>query len=587
MKNNSTTQCVNRHNRFVYLLLGALFVTPMFSFAQKKDVKITSKALKHHEVINDKYEPVSRDEMKKSPAYEYRNSMFFTTQVNVDANGDNIVGDAGNEPSIAVDPLNPNRMVIGWRQFDDINNDFRQAGYGYSTDGGQSWTFPGVIEPGVFRSDPVLDFDANGNFYYNSLTSDENSNMNCKVFRIEDGGVEWDEGEYALGGDKQWMRIDKTDGIGAANNYSFWSSAWSVCYPGAFTRSTDACQSFEECVTVSGDPYWGTLAVGPEGELYLVGVGNTFDVVVVKSTTAKDPDAVVTWDSQTSVDLDGALDGGSPINPQGLIGQAWVDVDVSGGVGNGNVYVLASVQRNSSYDPADVMFARSTDGGATFEDPIRINTDESISNYQWFGTMSVAPNGRIDVVWLDTRDASEGSEYMSSLYYSYSIDQGETWSENERLSEAFDPHVGWPQQQKMGDYYDMVSDNEGAHLAWANTLNGGQDVYYGHIVPAQIGTNVDDNFEHQYCHSLIYPNPFNGETTIGITIKEAGSVNIAIYDLMGKKVKTLSDGMMAAGKHSLVWDGCNDVGVKLPSGYYLYRLEAGKYIQTQKILLTK
>ena len=60
-------------------------------------------------------------------------------------------------------------MVIGWRQFDTVTSNFRQAGWGYTFDGGQSWTFPGVLQPGVFRSDPVLDVDAEGAFYYQSL----------------------------------------------------------------------------------------------------------------------------------------------------------------------------------------------------------------------------------------------------------------------------------------------------------------------------------------------------------------------------------------------------------------------------------
>ena len=94
-------------------------------------------------------------------------------QVNVDGSGNNIVGDAANEPSMTIDPVNPQNIVIGWRQFDNVLSNFRQAGFGYSTNGGQSWTFPGVINPGLFRSDPVLDCDTAGNFYYNSLTSND------------------------------------------------------------------------------------------------------------------------------------------------------------------------------------------------------------------------------------------------------------------------------------------------------------------------------------------------------------------------------------------------------------------------------
>ena len=58
---------------------------------------------------------------------------------------------------------------------------------------------------------------------------------------------------------------------------------------------------------------------------------------------------------------------------------------------------------------------------------------------------------------------------------------GVTWSQNERLSDFFDPHVGWPQQNKMGDYFHMVSDSNGASLAWAATFNNEQDVYYSYI----------------------------------------------------------------------------------------------------------
>src|SRR5881394_2339027 len=61
---------------------------------------------------------------------------FTSYQVNVDANGNNMVGDAANEPSITVDPTNPNRMTIGWRQFDTVSSNFRQGGWGYTTDGG-------------------------------------------------------------------------------------------------------------------------------------------------------------------------------------------------------------------------------------------------------------------------------------------------------------------------------------------------------------------------------------------------------------------------------------------------------------------
>ncbi|MEE8459998.1 MAG: hypothetical protein V3S08_08990, partial [Phycisphaerales bacterium] len=67
---------------------------------------------------------------------------------------------------------------------------------------------------------------------------------------------------------------------------------------------------------------------------------------------------------------------------------------------------------------------------------------------------------------------------ISQLFYSSSMDGGVTWSTNQAMSPAFDSHVGWPDQFKMGDYYDMSSDRVGANLAWAATFNGEQDVYF-------------------------------------------------------------------------------------------------------------
>jgi hypothetical protein len=556
-----------------FSLIFGFFLLPLILIGQT-----TNKTLMHHEVIDDPYIPGTNDNTVTSPAYKFKSSVFYTTQVNINADGENIIGDAGNEPSIAVDPVNPNRMAIGWRQFDNVNNNFRQAGYGYTTDGGETWTFPGVIEPGVFRSDPVLDFDAEGNFYYNSLTKDDFNNYTCQVFKIEDGGAEWDAGTYAQGGDKQWMRIDKTDGVGSGNNYSFWTSDFSICQPGAFTRSTDYGSSYEECTVVDGDPSWGTLAVGPDGELYIVGRGDEYDIVVTKSTTAQNPAFPVFWDLTTPIDLDGELTGWTNVNPEGLLGQAWIDVDVSDGPGRGNVYVLASVDRNSNNDHGDVMFAKSTDGGLTWSAPMRINDDPTINEIQWFGTMSVAPNGRIDAVWLDTREAP-GNSYNSALYYSYSLDQGDTWTENEKLSNLFDPHVGWPNQEKMGDYFDMVSDNESAHLAWANTLNGEQDVYYGRITPQIVG--ISDKQEQAVHFSLTsYPNPFKGNTTIRYNLPANDNVSLGIYDVFGKEVKNLLNEAQQAGLHNLTFNADN-----LTEGIYFCRIQSGEFMETIRLVV--
>ena len=142
-------------------------------------------------------------------------------------------------------------------------------------------------------------------------------------------------------------------------------------------------------------------------------------------------------------------------------------------------------------DPLDVHFIRSEDGGQSWTAPLRVNDDPTGNGaYQWFGTMSVAPDGRIDVVWNDTRN---GAATLSELYYAYSIDAGDSFSAGVPVSPVFDSTLGYPVQNKIGDYYQMVSDAVGAGLAYSATFNGEQDVYYLRLRPNACPADLTDD----------------------------------------------------------------------------------------------
>jgi hypothetical protein len=131
------------------------------------------------------------------------------------------------------------------------------------------------------------------------------------------------------------------------------------------------------------------------------------------------------------------------------------------------------------------MFVRSTDSGQTFSAPKRVNDDiHSTSKWHWFGTFSVAPDGRLDAVWLDTRNAANNTD--SQLFYSYSRDAGNTWSANVAVSQPFNPFVGYPNQNKMGDYISIVSDLTGGNVAYTATFNGEEDIYYVRVAPPSV-----------------------------------------------------------------------------------------------------
>ena len=424
-----------------------------------------------------------------SPALVSPFGPYTSYQVNVDANGNNRVGDAANEPSICVDRHNPNRMSIGWRQFSSVGSNFREAGFAYTTNGGMRWIAPGVLENNVFRSDPILNSDTTGRFFYLSLVQ----NFFDDLWRSVTGGQSWTRVGPADGGDKQWFTIDNTNSSGRGFQYQYWSTDGNNYGGRQFTRSTNGGSTWMDPINIPNSPAWGTLDVDSVGNLFIGGVNLTTNRIwCVRSTNAKNAGVIPTFDRSTAVNLGGDIVFAEPINPEGLVGQVYLAADRSGTSTNDNIYMLASVQPSGFTNGSDVMFVRSTNGGITFSAPRRINDDPvNHAKWHWFGTLSVAPSGRIDVVWYDSRNSP--NNVTSQLFYSFSIDGGNTWSPNVAVSNLFNPFIGYPNQSKIGDYITVVSDDDSANVAYAATFNGEEDIYYVRIQPSLPPTDFNSD----------------------------------------------------------------------------------------------
>jgi len=99
--------------------------------------------------------------------------------------------------------------------------------------------------------------------------------------------------------------------------------------------------------------------------------------------------------------------------------------------------------------------------------------------------------------------------------------------------------------------------------------------------------SVQETIPEGYALEQNYPNPFNPSTTITFAVPEASEVTLAIYNLRGQLIQTLHSGPIAAGQHSVVWNGNDSRGVKVASGVYVYRLEAKGFVVSKKLVLTK
>ena len=123
-----------------------------------------------------------------------------------------------------------------------------------------------------------------------------------------------------------------------------------------------------------------------------------------------------------------------------------------------------------------------------------------------------------------------------------------------------------------------------------NPPNADQEVIVDRFTFIPVGTVVGIQEElprNVTSLSMARPNPFNPSTTIAYTVMKRGHTEILIYDVSGRRVRTLVSRVSAVGTHEVVWDGRDDSGRRVASGVYLYRLRAGDVVDTKKMVLLK
>ena len=112
------------------------------------------------------------------------------------------------------------------------------------------------------------------------------------------------------------------------------------------------------------------------------------------------------------------------------------------------------------------------------------------------------------------------------------------------------------------------------------------------VLELDFSTDVPEKKENLFGPHFIalgqnYPNPFNSCTTIPFALKSPAHTTLAVYNILGQKVRTLLNARRLAGNHKVVWNGENDEGETVPSGIYFYKLSSEKYSESKKMLFLK
>ena len=194
----------------------------------------------------------------------------------------------------------------------------------------------------------------------------------------------------------------------------------------------------------------------------------------------------------------------------------------------------------------------------------------------------------INVSWSASQDV-EGDEveYGFILYSGPYVVSTELYNMYElTLTELSLPHTAAIGLLETAGYQHITCD-------WMVFATDGQDTTYSSevwtiTIDARQVLSADDSVVPEvFALHQNYPNPFNPTTTLKYDLPEAVNVRVMIYDLMGRKIRSLVNERQDAGFRSVQWNAADDLGLQVSAGMYIYTIHAGDFVQTRKMILLK
>ncbi len=485
------------------------------------------------------------------------------------------------EPTIYIDPFNTDRIIAG----SNINNVF------YSEDGGHTWNVDVLYSAsyGVW-GDPVTIVDNDGNYLFFHLSNPPGGSWIDRIVcqKSTDGGQTWNDGTYmGLNGnkaqDKEWAVVDRGNG----NIYVTWTQFddYGSSNPNdrsniMFSKSIDNGDSWSpairinevdgDCIDDDNTVEGAVPAVGPNGEIYVAWAGPegiVFDKSLDQGETWLEDDIFVTeFPGGWTYDIPGiSRCNGLPVTV----------CDLSGGENHGTIYINWTDQRYG-LDDTDVWLVKSTDGGETWSEPVRIN-DDPPGRHQFFTWMAVDQvTGYLWFVFYDRRNYDDNN---TEVYMAFSIDGGDTFVNFKVSEEPFLPISS----VFFGDYNNVSAHNGIVRPIWTRLHNGSLSVWTAIVDSLITSTPEYEEPAIPFALEQNYPNPFSESTHFSFKIKSKSEVTLKITDIMGRDVITLIDHEVRdAGAY---FEHFNASLHHLVPGVYYFSLTGDDINQVRKMVL--
>jgi len=446
-----------------------------------------------------------------------------------------------NEPSIAIDPLNPSDIAAGANDYKLVaSGGDAWAGVYTSSDAGKTWTnslipgFPGDSTTNVLTgfgaaSDPGLAFDAKGNAYYSGIVFNRINGVAVDgtlfVSKSTDQGHTWSQTVIVSRGsgtspfdDKPYLTVDRSTGTVYVSWTMFTTSHRSTTGAIEISKSTDGGLTWSSPITLSNSASnQGSIPAATNGIVYDVWydlTGNTLKIArssnggtftspqVVTSVAPlpnPSPNSLFRTNSFPTLSVD-------PSNSSRL-SIAWADFGTGHGI---------------------ILDTTSTDGTATWTTPVKVNDDNTMNDH-FFPWLTI-DTGIIHVIFYDRRE--DPANHNMDIFYSESSDWGKTFRANMRLSDvSSNPDVGFS-GQFIGDYTGLAAYGGQVHAVWMDTRNA--------VIGTSTGSNQDIYTEAfnitknikilsvTPLRTVAYTRATVNPVTINVTVQNQGNLTITV-----------------------------------------------------------
>lgn len=450
--------------------------------------------------------------------------------------------------AIAFAPYNTNIVFLG-----------TDGGIFKSTNKGESWT---SLNNNLFITQFYYGaFNPTGNTYY--------------------GGTQ-DNGTLKSTGSTNWIEIIGGDGGATEVDFNNPNIVYGEYVNLCFLKSTDGGSSFVKSMNgiPVGPGYWDgttdrTLFISP----FSMDPNNSNTIVAGTYRVWRTTNSAASW-SAISGDLTGSGTGSSGATISTVIVAKGNSNVIYAGCSNGRVQVttdggvnwnLRNTGLPTAYctriatDPNNPAVAFATFSGFNSGSKVYKTTNYGVN---WSNISGNLPNIPVNCIVVNPSNVNN-LVIGTDLGIFTTNNGGTSWvQENNGMANV-----------SVADLDYRSSDNK----LFAATH--GRGIFSAALVTSvnEISSQIPDKFE----LTQNYPNPFNPTTKFRYALPEGSNVKVIIYDLNGRRVAELVNNYQNAGTYEVIWNGKNDAGVQVSSGTYVYRIEAGSYVQVKKMVLMK